>query len=162
MSSKRFVDLNVADFRKTPVWEFVLDSDDVDELMVDPVNNLPVSDLSNRIVGVHLILADGTTQVGFLGNVSLNNRRANDQFLTVAVPTTSGWFTMSRYFDPDAAQNGPRALAKLLGKPVKSTFPIRYDISSIAIGDSNVLRGEISLKPKERLSRKERLQLAVS
>jgi len=158
---KPFSNLTPEDFERSPIWELMPDTGVEDELQVQIVRELPVGDLSNRIVGVEFLLADGSMQMGFLGNISLDNKRATSHFLTATFRIEGNWFTLSRYFEPDFARNGPKKLAELLGKPEESIFPIKYDISHAARGDEAILRGEIEASPRERLSSGEIARLAV-
>jgi hypothetical protein len=44
---------------------------------------------------------------------------------------------------------------------VSDVFPIKYDLSQVAIGDPDVVRGAVLAEPSERLSRSELIALAV-
>jgi hypothetical protein len=46
-------------------------------------------------------------------------------------------------------------LAGFLGLHVEEVFPIRYDISGVAVGLDEVVRGEIPAEPAERLTGEE-------
>jgi hypothetical protein len=162
MVRKPFEKLSIRDLHLNPVWEIVTDSDDNGELLVEPITNLPINDLANRIIGSDLTLANGEKRFGLLGNVQLQNEKANYHFLTVSFKLQTRWFTLARYFDPDYVDNGPMELAKKLKMPLSAIFPMRYDISSLAIGKPAALRGEIPEIPKKRLSSEEVVDLAVS
>ncbi len=161
MATKTFSSLSHQDLLKHPVWEFLTDSDETGSLLIKSIDRLPVRNLNNRIVAVNFDLADGGKRFGFLGNVHLQNKAANLHFITPAFETDSGWFTLSRYFDTDVARNGPEKLSQLLGRELYAIFPIKYDISPWAVGDPEVIRGEIRAAPIERLSSAEIAKLAV-
>ena len=66
--------LTVQDMQACPVWEYDLDSESEggrDETWVMPVTALPVTDLSNRVIGAQLRLANGSTLQGILGNIKM-------------------------------------------------------------------------------------------
>lgn len=69
------------------------------------------------------------------------------------------WFHLARYFDSEYGRYGPEQLAGFLGLPVDEVFPISYDISLIAEGNEDVLKGQFHSEPLERLSRDERMSL---
>jgi len=69
---------------------------------------------------------------------------------------------MARYFDPDYERRGPGQLAAFLQLPVESVFPIAYDVSSYAQGDSNVLKGTIEAEQTVKLPTHELIALALA
>ena len=155
--------LSAAELAAFPVWEFAPESASHDETWVRPIADLPVKSLDGRLAVTHLNLADGTTRLGILGNVSLDDPSANEHFLTLSLFATSGErFHLARYHDADFAKRSPAALAKFLELPVDAVFPISYDISNIASGASACLRGQLSAVPRTRLSHAEIISLAVS
>ena len=82
-------------------------------------------------------------------------------FLSLSVPSQGEWFHLARYHDSDYAENGPVALAQLLGLTVAEVFPITYDLTSYVSGEASALKGTILAEPRERLSRDEIISLAV-
>ncbi|MBL8855175.1 MAG: hypothetical protein JNK57_14510 [Planctomycetaceae bacterium] len=70
---KPFAELAPEDFCKHPVWEFCTDVEAKfgDETVVRPVGDLPIDDLSNRVVGTTLQFANGDSADGILSNVDL-------------------------------------------------------------------------------------------
>lgn len=146
--------------RQHPVWEFCND-DDAGETVVTPVKKLPISTADSRIVGCELRLANGSLTFGFLGTLSLTKSDQNQHFLTLSIFIGGVIEHLSRYHDFDFAERGPAWLAKKLGKKVEEVFPIFYDVSAIASGSADCLRGFMSVEPKKKLSRREIIQLAV-
>jgi hypothetical protein len=160
---KAISELTPADLGADPVWEFLPESHDRDETWVVPVRRLPVRHLEGRIVAARLRLACGTAVPGTLGNVSVDSPRGTEHFLTVTVFCSDGQsFHLARYHDADRHLHGPAALAEFLGVTVAEGFPITYDISAVARGNPEVLKGSIEAEPRERLSDDDLLDLALA
>ena len=153
--------LTEALLRKSPVWEFCND-DEAGETVVQPVKRLPISSADNRLVGCELHLADGSVIFGFLGNLSLTKKDQNQHFLTVSLFVDGSIEYLARYHDFNFSDHGPSWLAKKLGKKKDAVFPISYDLSSLAAGAQDCIRGSIPVEPKKKLSRSEIIQLAVT
>lgn len=134
-----------------PVWEFT-NEDQVSETMLRPVEELPVSSLSGRLIGTFVRLANGNRVPAILANVVLDNPRYNEQIITLSVFSDTGLFELARYFDPWYSRDSPSALAKFLGLDVLEIFPIDYDISAFCIGDPASVKGSFLLEPRERLT----------
>jgi hypothetical protein len=144
------------------VWEFMPESAERDETWVRPVSRLPVHSLSGRIVVSSVRLANGEEVLALIGNVELNDPAKNDHFLSLCVLKPSGErFHLARYHDVAYKREGPEALAEFLGLSLEEVFPIEYDLSSIARGEPESVKGIIPLKPRVRLSRSELIALAV-
>ena len=154
-------DLTLSDLQAYPVWEFVSDENEAPDTAVRAVVQLPVTDLAQRLVGVKIILSNGTERWAILGNVSLRNRRATEHFLCVSVEKHGHWFHLARYHDVDFAERGPAALAQFLGLPVGEIFPLSYDIGHVAVGDPAVLRANVTEIPPVQLTDDEIIQLSL-
>jgi hypothetical protein len=156
-------ELAVADLERSPVWQYDLDREgDHDETWVRPVKSLPVTDLSNRVVGTVARLACGEGVFCLLGAISLDDARCTRQFLGfTAFGKDEERFDLARYFDSDYNSHGPEALAKFLEKTVADVFPVVYDISKVASGLPDVVRGTLFAVPPERLSDEEIRSLAI-
>jgi hypothetical protein len=155
----------VADLRSYPVWEYVGDEDEdpgIDETYVRPVQNLPVSDLDNRIIGVPVTLANGQSVWGLMSSIEVVHPRQTEQFLQLSIERGGSWFLLARYFEWDVAKRGPQALAAFLALPLDAVFPISYDLRSYVIGQPPHLRGQILAEPRERLSDEERNAMIFS
>src|SRR3954465_1539041 len=87
--TKPFDQLTPDDLRAHPVWEYNLEAmtPDHERPMVRPVlEALPVKTLnSERLASTTLTLANGSTYLGLLHNVSLHHPAATDQFLGVTI-----------------------------------------------------------------------------
>jgi len=150
------------------VWEYDLPAmtPDHERPMVKPVlDALPVKWLnSDRLVATTLTLANGSTHLGLLHNVSLHHPAATDQFLAVTIFRDDGQrftcfrgrrqvmehvlpSTMARILD----NRTPAGLAEFLGLRVDEIFPITYDLSAVAVGNPSVIRGTIPVHPKQTL-----------
>ena len=160
--SAPLLDIPVGELLRAGVWEFLPEDEERDETHVVPVAALPVSGLNGRVAVVNASLANGTELPVALGSVLLSEPRLTQQFLSASfyLPN-SGWFHLARYFDPDWERRGPTALAAALGRSVREIFPIRYDLTAIAIGDRRVVVGEIPAEPAERIDHEERMRLIL-
>jgi hypothetical protein len=162
MTAPRPVDaLTPTDLARTPVWEFVNDDSQLDETYVRPVTGLPVDTLASRIAATQVALRNGRQVWATLGNVDLSAPRSTRHFLTLSLYIDDAWFHLARYHDFDAEERGPVALARLLGMPLSDVFPIEYDLSQVAVGNADVVRGTVLAEPSERLSRAELIALAI-
>jgi hypothetical protein len=151
--AKSACELTVEDFECYLVWEYILDAEEdyPDESWVTPVNNLPVSSLDNRIVGTQVRLNNGTRRWAIMSNIYLDNSRETAQLMSMGIYDRNECFPLARYFDVDFERRGPDKLAEFLDLPLDQVFPMSYDISDVAIGLSEVLRGTIysNSKPQE-------------
>lgn len=156
-------ELTPQDFATHRVWEFVNDADAElpHEAYVRPVHDIPVASADSRLIGTILVLGDGRRLNGFLGNVDLRDSFPTEHFVTLTVFDAAGRrFDLARYHDVDSMDRGPAALARFLHSSVDSVFPIRYDISNVAIGSADSIRAAIPAVPNSRLSEDELIQLA--
>jgi hypothetical protein len=163
MDAKPVTDLTPDDLARFPVWEYDTDAESLpgrDESWVVPVPGLPVGSLSDRVVGVSLRLG-GREWVGLLGNIDLDDPRATREFATLSVWRSGSWFHLARYFDIDRERRGPTQLAEHLGLPVGEVFPVWYDLSGVAAGHPDVIRGRIDAEPTVRLTEAERMALIL-
>ncbi len=152
------------DFATHRVWEFAndMESQTADETVMRPMVQYPVDSLANRLVGAELTLANGQKVFGILGNIDLADPVSTEHFLIVTVFRTSGErFDLARYHDFDYSQRGAVALAAFLDLPVDAAFPMRYDITDVAVGHPDCLRRTIPAAPLSRLSRKDLMALAL-
>ena len=164
MSAKPVSDLTVEDLARYPVWEFDNDGEShpgQDETWIVPITDLPVTSLANRVVAATLRFGDREA-LGLLGNIELHDVRATREFATLWVDRDGSWFQLDRYFDPGYERHGPEQLAHFLGAPHDEVFPILYDISGVAVGHPEVVRGKITAEPEVRLTDDERMELVFA
>lgn len=156
---KSLSELTTADLSEFAVWEYVSGPDD--SVYVEPVADLPVTDLTNRIVGTTVLFRNGDACWALLGNIDLHNKLSTDHFLTLSVEKGGRWFDLARYHDVDYARRGAGQLAQFLALPVTRIFPIVYDLSDVVSADPGVVRGSIPLEPYEKLPQDKLIQLAL-
>ncbi len=163
MGARPLADIPLDELLERRVWEYDLEEAgyeaDQDETWASPVRSLPVRDLANRVVATEVTLANGTVLPAVVGNVSLKSESATREFITVSLWLDDRWFPLARYFDPGYETYGPDALAAALGLRKEEVFPIRYDISRVAVGSEGALKGEVQCEPTHRLSEDERMDL---
>ncbi|MFO1513481.1 MAG: hypothetical protein U1F83_11290 [Verrucomicrobiota bacterium] len=156
--------LTPSDLTAHRVWEFVMDMEDElpDETYVRPVDQFPVNSLANRVVSAHLTLANGQKVFGVLGNLDLSDPKSTLHFLDVSIfDSSEQLFHLARYHDVDYASHGPMALAGFLRLPVEEVFPIHFDISDVAVGRPDCIRGNIFREPLNQLSKAELIDMAI-
>ncbi len=160
LEAKRIEALQVGDLKSHPIWEYV-DDEHSRDVLVRPSTSIPATTLRNRVVATQVRLASGQVAWALIGNVDSFNPKATEHFITLSVEKEGQWFVLARYHDWDIVDRGPEALARFLGLPMDDVFPIRYDISELAVGDPKSLRGAIASEPRERLTQAEILALAI-
>jgi hypothetical protein len=157
--AKSVDELSEQDLDSFPIWTFV--NRDADHFIVRPVARTPVRDLSGKLVGTFVVLADGTRRRALLGNIDVASARLTQHFLTLSIESGGTWFHLARYHDLDYTKRGPKALSAFLGLPLNQVFPISYDIRAIVKNASSAASGVIPAKPLEKLSRSKLIALAV-
>jgi hypothetical protein len=159
---RAFSDITPSDLRCHPVWEFTNDVEDSDDVFLRPIEDIPIDDFGNRIVGTVATLANGDRVAVILQNVDLQSPYKTEHFITLTVFNRAGKsFPLARYHDIGIDTHGPDQLAAFMGLPVDDVFPISYDISDVAIGDHDVVRREIPIRPRRILSRSEIIDMAL-
>lgn len=164
MDAKAVTALTPDDLSRFPVWEYDTGRESLpgrNETWVVPVLSLPVTSLSSRLVGV-CVQHGARKWIGLLGNIKLDNPRSSREFATLSVWHNGSWFHLARYFDIDHKRRGPKQLAERLGLPVDVVFPLRYDLSGVAEGHPEVVKGQIEMEPAQRLTFDERLALTFA
>lgn len=160
MDAKLFLSLQVSDLEKHPVWETIVDYD-ADEVSVFPVTELPAVDLTLRLVGTPVRLANGQSVWAILSYLDTEDPRKSEQFLALRVEKDGNWWDLARYWDPYYESSGPEALARFLGLTVDEIFPIAYDVTKYVKGKPSALIGLVLKEPRERLSEDEIIRSAV-
>lgn len=159
-NAKQVDSLQIGDLRTHAVWQYT-SREGSGETLVRPVKRVPITNLSGKVIGAQVVLANGKRTWALIGNVDPTNARLTEHFITLSVEHEGRWFTLSRYHDFDYAENGPEALSCFLGLPIDDVFPITYDIRKYTKGDAAALAGQICKEPRERLSRAEIIAMAV-
>jgi hypothetical protein len=157
-------ELMPSDLTMYRVWEFAddMEAELPDETYMRPVEELPVNSLSGRFASTHVTLANGQRLLALLGNIDLADPVWTEHFLTITIFGPSGQrFDLARYHDVDYGRHGPAALAAFLGLPLEAIFPMRYDLSDIALGHAQCLSRGVPAVPASRLSQDALIELAV-
>src|SRR5262249_37701259 len=115
--------LSIEDLRRHPVWQYAT-RERADETSVRPIKRLPASNLTGKVVGVPVVLANGRKVWALIGNVDATNPRLTTHFLTLSVERDGRWFHVARYHDFDYEERAPEKLAAFLGLAVNEVFPI--------------------------------------
>lgn len=150
--------LTVADFKAHPVWEYLNDHD-IGYEMVEPVGELPVENLVNRLVGSQVRLANGSLVWALIGNFNVTNLRATQHWMTLSIYRGDEWRYLSRYHDMEFPAGGPEDIARFLGQHVDDVFPISVDVRRYVRGDPASLKVILPKEPHEKLTEKERWTL---
>jgi hypothetical protein len=143
--------LTVADFQAHPVWEY-LNDDEIGDTMMQPVEELPVESLDNRLIGAPVRLANGSQVWALIGNFNATNLRATQRFLTLSIEHEGKRFHLARYHDVGFSDEGPEALARFLGLHVDGVFPITVDVRRYVRGNPKALKALVLKEPHERLT----------
>lgn len=140
------------------MWEY-LNDDELGEMMMQPVETLPVESLDNRLVGTQVHLANGSQVWALIGNFNVTNPRDTQHFLTLSIVRNGKWFHLARYHDIRSAVEGPEALARFLGLHVDDVFPISVDVRRYVRGDPKALTAIALKEPQEKLTDEELMAL---
>ncbi len=156
--------LTKRDFERHPVWKFDTSSEGVrwrGEEWVQPVSALPVTSLDGCLIGTSVRLANGTSVFAELGNVDLRDAKSTSRSLTLRVYYERKTFWLDRFHQhpeqKDIASKvwaillglgrhrevNPTELASALGLKLTDVFPITYDLTGIATGPAEAIRGII-------------------
>ena len=133
---------SVADFDNHPVWiEYNLGS-------YEPAPDLPVSDLESGHVACDLVLANGDMMRGIISGIHLNNPELTNVTARLILIKNGDMFGYRKeILEPHRSS----MLQEFLSLSPREIFPIRYDISEIAIGHPDAVRGIISASYPEEL-----------
>lgn len=149
-------------FRRHPVWEFDVNSEWLpwrDETWMRPVRRLPVRSLGGRIVGTTLTLANGRRMFGTLSGVSLNHPRATRCFIGASLYVGGRDVQFIGVPSPAYPYVNAAGLARALSLRVEDAFPLSYDLTGLAVGHPDVIRGTIPAERPEQLSDEDELAL---
>jgi len=153
--------LTINDIERFPIWSFIND-DDLGETLVESVEEIPVGDLSGKLVGTKVKFANGTEHWAIMGNINVESYQQTKHLLTISIFVNNMIFHLARYHDHEFAVAGPNVFAKFANMPIDEIFPIMYDLSKYSTGDLRVLIGRIEAEPTEKLSREEIIAMVIS
>ena|SRR5215467_3442975 len=77
--AKAIKSLKISDLEKHPIWQYTLEAED-DDTAVRPIKRLPISNLTGKLVGALVRLANGNCVWGLVGNLDTKNPRMNGTF----------------------------------------------------------------------------------
>ena len=152
--------LTVADLKANAVWQYA-NSDGVGETFVRPIKRVPVKNLTGKVIGTEVRLANGAHVWALIGNIDVANPRFTEHFVTLSIERDARWFALARYHDYDFADRGPDALARFLGLQVDEVFPISADVRPYAQGHPAALAFNVRKEPSEKLTRADIIAMAV-
>jgi hypothetical protein len=158
---KKVENLEESDLKSNRVWQYV-NSDHIGETAVKPIKRYPVKSTKGKLFAVEISLNNGNKCWTLIGNIDTTAPMLTEHFLTVSFLRKNKWFHLARYHDYDFEVNGPSQLADFLGLRVEEIFPLNFDLTPYAKGDSTALVGVIHKEPKERLTRDDIIALAVT
>lgn len=106
-----------------------------------PITKLPVRGFAGRLFGTSVTLADGSRFPAAISDLGFGPKKYRHHFRSLNVFAKGRRFHLAHYFQFWYETQGPDALAAFLGKKRDQVFPISYDISHLAIGPHDVIRG---------------------
>ena len=142
---------------KHPVWEFLNDDEHpAGDTAMRPVLKLPVERFDGRLFGTFVTLADGSRLPAAISDLAFGPKKYRHHFRSLTVFAKGRRFHLAKYFQFWYDTQGPNALAAFLNKRKKDVFPILYDLSDLAVGPVDVIRGAFEEEiadpiPEERL-----------
>src|SRR5690242_13740064 len=90
--------LTAVDLKASPVWQYA-NRDGAGETVVRAVKKIPVRNLSGKLIGTQVRLANGTQAWALIGNIDSRNARLTEHFLTLSIEHAGRWFSLARYHD---------------------------------------------------------------
>src|SRR6202048_410696 len=110
---KLFLSLQISDLEKHPVWEVIIDNE-AEEVSVFPVADVPVLDLTGRIIGTTVRLANGQSVWAILSYLDTQDARKSELFLLLNLEKNGAWFALARNWDVDREGRGAEDIARFL------------------------------------------------
>ena len=148
---------------KYPVWEFLNDDEHpLGDTAMQPVSDLPTRQFDGRIFGTIVTLADGSLFPATIADLNFGPKKYRSHFRSLTLFAKGKRFHLANYFQLRYQEQGPAALAAFLGKTTEEVFPISYDISDIAVGPSDVVRGQFKAEVKDPIPRHRLMEITVS
>ena len=127
---------------KHPVWEFLNDDEhSAGDTAMRPVKKIPVDRFDGRLFGTTVVLADGSRLPAAISDLAFGPKKYRHHFRSLTLFAKGRRFHLAKYFQLWYDAEGPDALAAFLKKKREEVFPICYDLSSLAVGPADVVRG---------------------
>lgn len=159
MGCKLPEEMTPEDFEQSPVWEFALDLEEIDDRLLRPVTELPVDDLGNRVVGTQVRLANGARMWAAIQCLHLDDPYKTRHLMWLSFFVGGRWIGLVRYHDPGQNMCGPIPVARALGLDVNDVFPVTYDVRHCCTGDPLAVTGVVEADPKDKLTRAQIMDL---
>ena len=147
---------------KHPVWEFLNDDEHpAGDTAMRPVEKLPADHFDGRLFGTTVRLADGSLLPAAISDLGFGPKKYRHHFRSLTVFAKGRRFRLAKYFQLWYDSEGPDALAAFLKKKRKEVFPISYDISQLAVGPADVVRGTFEAEISDPIPRDHLMRILV-
>jgi hypothetical protein len=147
---------------KHPVWEFLNDDEHpAGDTAMRPVEKFPVDRFDGRLFGAIVTLADGSQYPAAISNLAFGPKKYRHHFRSLTIFARGRRFHLAKYFQLWYGSEGPAALAAFLKKKREEVFPISYDLSDVAVGPSDVVRGVFEAEISDPMSRDQLMKILV-
>jgi hypothetical protein len=149
-------------FAKYPVWEFVNDDEHpAGDTAMRPVEKLPVDGFDGRLFGTRVTLADGSRLPSAISNLGFGPKKYRHHFRSLTLFARGRRFHLANYFQLWYDTEGPDALAAFLKKERDDVFPIEYDLSTLAVGPADIVRGVFRAEVSDPIPQAQLMKLLV-
>ena len=147
---------------KHPVWEFLNDDEHpAGDTAMRPVEKLPVDRFEGRLFGTIVTLADGSHLPAAISDLAFGPKKYRHHFRSLTLFAKGRRFHLAKYFQVWYDDEGPDALAAFLKKKRADVFPISYDLSTLARGPADVVRGVFETKISNPMPRDQLMKILV-
>ena len=144
--------VSIADFENHPVWI------ERDLGKYTPLEDLPANDLESCFVACNLLLANNDEIRGVLSGIYLNNPELTRITIGLIIIKNGQMFGYRKdLLEPYKSE----MVSEFLSLSMSSIFPIRYDLSELAIGHPEVIRGTIDASYPEEMDRAARIKFIM-
>lgn len=147
---------------KHPVWEFLNDDEHpAGDTAMRAVEKLPVDGFDGRLFGTTVTLADGSRFPAAISDLALGPKKYRHHFRSLTVFAKGRRFHLAKYFQLWYDYEGPDALSAFLKKKREEIFPISYDLSQLAVGPADVVRGTFEAEISNPIPRDQLMKFLV-
>lgn len=147
---------------KHPVWEFLNDDEHAtDDTAMRPIEKLPVDGFDGRLFGTTVTLADHSRFSAAISELGFGPKKYRHHFRSLTIFARGRRFHLAKYFQLWYDSEGPDALAAFLKKKRKDVFPISYDLSHLAVGPADVVRGVFEAEISDPIPRDQLMKILV-
>lgn len=148
---------------KHPVWEFLNDDEHpAGDTAMRPVGKLPVDRFDGRLFGTTVTLSDGSRLSAAISELGFGPRKYQHHFRSLTIFAQGRRFHLAKYFQLWYDSEGPDALAAFLKKKIYEVFPISYDLSSLAVGPTDIVRGAFEAEISNPIPHDQLMKILVS